>query len=314
SIDGSVEILGPGPDQLSVSGNGASRIFYTYPAAPQSVSISGITLTKGVAETGGAIRAHNVSLALSNAVVSGNKASGSGNGAGGVSASHGPLTIQGSTISGNTITTGRGGGIRTYRSAILIQDSTISGNTSTQIGGRGAGIYAYQDSLTIEGSTISANTTASRGGGINTFNTAVEITRSTISGNSAGPTVNDGGGIYDCGGSLSIDSSTVSENTAGDHGGGIYTFNVTPDPGLKNTIVANNTAQTGPDLFGGGGDEFNAPFSLIENPANATIVGGPNITGQDPKLLPLADNGGPTQTHALALGSPALDPRQGTGT
>ena len=56
-----------------------------------------------------------------------------------------------------------------------------------------------------------------------------------------------------------------------------------------------------------------ASFSLIEDPTGVTIGGGPNITGRDPKLAPLADNGGPTQTQALRLGSPALDKGKAAG-
>jgi hypothetical protein len=50
-------------------------------------------------------------------------------------------------------------------------------------------------------------------------------------------------------------------------------------------------------------------YNLIGN-GNAT--GAFNQTGDqvgvtDPKLDPLADNGGPTQTHALLSGSPAIN-------
>ncbi len=58
---------------------------------------------------------------------------------------------------------------------------------------------------------------------------------------------------------------------------------------------------------------FTASFSLIENLGGETLAGGPNITGQDPKLGPLAANGGPTPTHALLAGSPALDKGSATG-
>jgi Ca2+-binding RTX toxin-like protein len=52
---------------------------------------------------------------------------------------------------------------------------------------------------------------------------------------------------------------------------------------------------------------LDASFSLIEDPSGADITGGPNIFNLDPGLLPLADNGGPTPTHALNVGSPAID-------
>jgi Ca2+-binding RTX toxin-like protein len=313
TIDEAVQLLGPGSSQLAISGNGASRIFYSYPTTPQTVTISGLTLTNGVAATGGAIRVGKTNLILSNAVVTGNRTTGIGNGAAGVYAEYGSLSVQSSTISGNTAATGRGGGIRTYRTPISIQNSTISGNTTTESGGRGGGVYAYRDSLTVQGSTISGNAASGSGGGIHTFNTAVAIERSTVSGNSANGASSDGGGIYAFGASMAIQGATIAGNAAGRNGGGISTFNVNPDPSLTNTIVGGDTAPTGPELFGGGGDVFTAAFSLIQNPVAATVAGNPNITGQDPRLGPLADNGGPTLTQALLAGSPALDAGSATG-
>jgi hypothetical protein len=68
-----------------------------------------------------------------------------------------------------------------------------------------------------------------------------------------------------------------------------------------------------PDVSTYSGNTLDASFGLIENPSGATITGGPNIFGQDPKLGPLADNGGPTPTQALELGSPAIDQGQASG-
>jgi hypothetical protein len=316
SIADSVQVLGPGPGQLTISGNGASRIFYMSPLPnpSEAVALSGLTLANGSATTGGAIRTYKVDLSVSNTVVSGNKATGAGNGAAGVYAFRGSLAIQSSTISGNTADDGRGGGIRTYLTPVSIQNSTVSGNATTQAGGRGGGVYMFRDSLTVEGSTISGNTAVSNGGGIQTYKTAIVIERSTLSGNSATTPNSDGGGIYAYGGSMAIRSSTIDGNAATRNGGGISSFNLNPDPSLSNTIVAGNTAPTGPNLIGGAGDVFNAAFSLIGDPAGATVAGAPNITGQDPKLGPLANNGGPTLTQALLPGSPALDAGIATGT
>lgn len=316
TIDHDVQVLGPGPGQLTISGNAASRIFYMSPLPNpiEAVAISGLTLAKGAATTGGAIRTYKVDLSLSNTIVTGNKATGAGNGAAGVYTFRGSLAIQSSTISGNTADAGRGGGIRTYRTPLSIQNSTISGNSATASGGRGGGVYTFRDSLTIQGSTISGNTAASNGGGIQSYKTAIIIDRSTLSGNSAITPNVDGGGIYIYGGALAVLSSTIDGNSATGRGGGISTFNANPDPNLESSIVANNTAPTGPNLIGNAGDVFNAAFSLIGDPAGATITGAPNIVGQDPKLGPLADNGGPTLSQALLPGSPALDAGNASGT
>lgn len=126
---------------------------------------------------------------------------------------------------------------------------------------------------------------------------------STISGNLAGR----GGGIYGSRG-IVLSCSTVAENRAS-YGGGIHsgTDPNAPGPSLFGTILADNIG-----VFGGNdalGVVQSKGYSLIEDANDATIVvsGGDNILGQDPLLGPLADNGGPTKTHALLTGSPALD-------
>jgi hypothetical protein len=100
--------------------------------------------------------------------------------------------------------------------------------------------------------------------------------------------------------------STVSDNSAGaEHQGGGVSLAGPATLMLNHTIIANNQASTGPDIF----SSSSVPliYSLVESTSGFTPTGGPRITGQDPQLGPLADNGGPTQTHALLPGSPAID-------
>src|SRR5947208_17077393 len=76
---------------------------------------------------------------------------------------------------------------------------------------------------------------------------------------------------------------------------------------MSNTIIANNVDAGGeaPDCTG---QISSQGYNLVQNPAGCALVGGPgDITGEDPKLRPLANNGGPTQTRALLRGSPAID-------
>jgi hypothetical protein len=61
---------------------------------------------------------------------------------------------------------------------------------------------------------------------------------------------------------------------------------------------------TGPDIFG---TVSSGDYNLVENTSGATLSGTHNITGVDPMLGPLQDNGGPTFTHALLVGSPAIN-------
>src|SRR5262249_41666993 len=75
---------------------------------------------------------------------------------------------------------------------------------------------------------------------------------------------------------------------------------------VTNSILAGNNGGNGDcsgTLTTAGG------YNLIQNAAGCTLAGTTtgNVIGQDPQLAALADNGGPTKTHAIALGSPALD-------
>src|SRR5207245_9530682 len=129
------------------------------------------------------------------------------------------------------------------------------------------------------------------------------LTNSTVSGNTSG---NQGGGIVNAG-MLTLTNSTVTANTSGPTGGAIYNFGGAT-ANIKNTIVANNTVNSGagPDL----GGTFNSQdYNLIGNTSGSRFTGATmhNITGLDPQLGPLASNGGPTMTHALLPGSPAID-------
>jgi CSLREA domain-containing protein len=210
-------------------------------------------------------------------------------------------------ISGLTISNGYveyGGGIFNL-GTLTLTNSAVSGNASREGNYPGGGIYSsIGGTLNVTNSTVSGNSAQVAGGGIFVHGGTATLTNSTVSGNSA----HQGGGIYNSGGTLSLTNSTVNGNSA-TYFGGIYNFNGTAS--LRGTIVANNTASGGaggPDLDG----TFNSQgYNLIENTFNAiinqTANPGTNITGVDPNLGPLANNGGPTQTHALQNGSPAID-------
>ena len=101
---------------------------------------------------------------------------------------------------------------------------------------------------------------------------------------------------------MTISNTTINNNTASSSGGGIHNLGAA---NLVNTIVSGNTALTGPDCTG-------ALTSLGHNLIGDTtgcgftgVVG--DQTGVDPLLGPLQNNGGPTWTHALNPGSPAID-------
>ena len=201
----------------------------------------------------------------------------------------------------NGSTTATGGGINNDGNLTLV-NSTVSDNTSSGFGG--GAIYSAS-SLNITGSTISGNTANGNGngGGIAGIGT-INITNSTISGNSGAY----GGGIITFTNAvMRITSSTISNNSSQNFGGGV--LEQAGGATIRNAIIADNTAgTTSPDVNG----TFNSEgYNLIENVSGATINetqnAGTNITGQDPMLGTLQNNGGTTRTQALLPGSPAIE-------
>jgi hypothetical protein len=181
----------------------------------------------------------------------------------------------------------------------------IGGNSAGSMYGGGGGGIINQGNLTITSSTISGNSSTTLGGGIHNYGGALTVAQSTISGNSS---TRLGGGVYSRYG-LTVNHSTISGNFSTAGGGGILGFGVA----LNHSIVAGNTgggAPTPTDVLG----SATLSFSLLGVDTAVTITGaiGVNLIGTaalpiDPLLGPLADHGGPTMTHALLPGSPAID-------
>jgi hypothetical protein len=149
-------------------------------------------------------------------------------------------------------------------------------------------------------STVSGNSAGTvdkvrDGGGIYNGSGALTLTNSTVSGNSA---ERDGGGIYNFG-TVTLTNSTVSENTSGGYSGGIYNRGTAT---LTNTTVSGNRGRWGGSIYNG----YN-----IESPSNTCRFGQEgdqaNVTEVQLNLGELADNGGPTMTHALLPCSVAID-------
>ena len=187
---------------------------------------------------------------------------------------------------------------------LTLIDSTVDGNESDTNGG---GITNYGLS-TLSGSTISNNTAGCTGGGIDEFALEtnpqfgrVAMTNSTLSGDHA----KEGGGIRHRTGPASLDYVTITGNSA-KFGGGI---NGDESLTARHTIVAGNVLRSGgqgPDcdgVFTSGG------YVLVQYTTFCDLFGDTtgNVLGRDPGLGPLADNGGPSLTHAPGALSSAVD-------
>ncbi|WP_204104188.1 MULTISPECIES: CHAT domain-containing protein, partial [Spirulina sp. CCY15215] len=294
---------GSGQNSLFLNGGGNSRVFNI---SANNATIKNLTIqngnSAGIGNGGGINHTGTGTLTLTNTTVSVNT---SGFHGGGIHSS-GALMLTNSTVSGNSAPQIGGGIYGAGASPLTLTNSTVSDNLSSAQGG---GIHSVLGStLTLTNSTVSGNSSNIQGGGINSLGT-LTLTNSTISGNSSG---SFGGGIHSVAGGT-ITNSTIAYNTAATNGGGIYRQNGTLD--ITNTIIAKNIANgTGNDLAGDfTGSTFN--FNLIGNTSGATnlTLGGGNITGVDPQLLPLANNGGATQTHALNSTSPAINRGRNNG-
>jgi hypothetical protein len=202
------------------------------------------------------------------------------------------ITVKNSTISGNFV------GIETNFANVSIGNSTISDNWGW------GGVFAASGDLSIVNSTISGNSAnTGTGGGI--YGDSLDdlsIVNSTISGNSAN--TGTGGGIYNYNSPLRITNSTITGNSAGS-GGGIYNNGANSVVEISNTIL--NAGASGENIFNNGGTITSLGYNLSSDDGGGYLNGPGDQINTDPLLGPLQDNGGPTFTHALLPGSPAID-------
>jgi predicted outer membrane repeat protein len=252
-----------------------------------NVTLAHLTVTNGQSSDVGGGILDNGNLTASDLTVRGNSAAHSG---GGIYI-HGNLTLNSSTVMSNTADLG--GGIYVYPlyGNLEMNDSTVNGNTST---GDGGGIWNGGGGLVVHRSTISGNAADQNAGGVYVNPaTPVSFSESTIAFNLA--------------------------NAAGAHasatGGGIEVITETDVVYLKNSILDSNFVEACslfcfpiPDNCAGPliSQDYNL-ISFVSNPCIISGTTGHNITNQGALLGPLAHNGGPTQTHALLKGSPAID-------
>ena len=284
-ITHNLTINGPGAGTLAVNGNHTSRVFDNM---VRNVTISGLSITNGSITTtgGGGIfndGGNSATLTLNNCTVTGNDAEFGG----GIVNMNGTLTVNNCTISNNGGIFG-GGGISNIAfdgtATLIITNSTISGNSAGDYAGGIAnvtgGSVTTTASVTVSNSTLSGNSVFGEGGAIanrppdvGNFATLM-ITNSTISNNSA---TGDGGGINNEGDAeLELGGTILKAGTSGEN-----IFNA----GTATSLGYNLSSDDGGGVLTGPGDQINA----------------------DPMLGPLQNNGGPTLTHELLLGSPAIN-------
>jgi hypothetical protein len=262
SVDKDVAIVGSGANFVTIREDSPLVAFHVLDIqSGHAVSISGVTITNGVAEPGFA---------------------------GGVSNS-GNLTLTACAITNNfshDFAIDCAAGICNSGDLTLIS-CTISGNMATY---EPAGILTEVGTLTLTNCTVSGNAVGLVG---------------VVSGHGIDPPQYPGGGLYASSGNVVITNCTFANNEAAFGGDGIFVADASVQ--LKNTIVAENGAEDAAGML------VSLGYNLVGNGDAATIIPmtgdqiGTSASPIDPMLGPLQDNGGPTLTHALLPGSPAID-------
>ncbi len=323
-VDKNITISGPGAENLAVNGNGKSTVFHIAPG--ETVTISGLTITNGYTTgSGGGIHNDHADLTLNDCTVSGNQGGGIYNDA----ENSGGALLE---INNCSVTDNSGGGI--YNDALgggvatlNITDSSVNNNYSGgAILSRGwLCTFCPHGTATVQitNSSITGNGSTPYGGAIYTDTggpccpVTVSLTNSTVSGN-AGEAVH-----------ISIEAALLVSNStiSGNSGGGIYTDLGAPTGG--STVVNSTMNDNQVEIWYGGAYIKNTIFkvspgghSIVSDGFSTIMSQGYNVSSDDgagylngpgdqintdPLLGPLQDNGGPTFTHALSPGSPAID-------
>jgi len=331
-----VIISGAGAEQTLIDAQAFTdeRIFDVQNGA--EVTISGLTVSYGHGNLGGGVSCNNSTLTLNSVIIRFNVSSSYG---GGIYSDNCNLTLDDTLVTINTAAEGSGG-IYLYDSEVEISESSII-NNGTGENRPGGGVYCYDSRLSMTETSLSENSSGTGGGVYAIGATSILILdHSLVAGNLAA--VEGGGVAMSEGRSLTITNSTISGNAANKYGGGINTRVVTS---IAHSTVVENVADADGDNEGYAGGLFcysggcvaevyqtiiannidknesprhdcaiwgtgtlvSAGYNLVEAVGNCVFEADGDITGQDPQLAPLRDNGGPTQTHALLFGSPAID-------
>ena len=334
-----VTINGPGQLLLRISGNTASRVLSVDPGV--TANIHGVTIGDGfllsgsgagvlnkgnlglfncaivdnqihaLGSTGGGGISNTATLTAINCSVSNNDAHIVSQGGGGIH-NTGLMELSGCSVSSNTAELANGGGVFNAAGASLtFSQCTIAGNDADDGGGvQNVGL------LMGFNSTLASNTADSFGGGMRNYGTAT-MRRCTVSANSA---VVWGGGIMNWNNAgpatLTMTNCTISGNLA-DLGGGLSNFDVATlsnctvtanafgienlgPLNVKNSIIADN-------LYLDCLEPFTAMTGTNYDSDGSCGAGFTQVTPAQLQLAGLANNGGPTATHALLVGSIAMD-------
>lgn len=334
-VTADLTLNGSGAASTIINANGIDRVFHVHVGA--QVTFTNLTIRGGQESGSGGGGLHNDlgEVTLLNTTVYANTSAD-----GGGIYNNGLLTITASSLISNTASS-RGGGLRnTDNGVALLTNASVLTNSVTLASSNGGGLYSTGQ-LVVVNSTIANNQSANDGGGIEIRDSSVSLTstltlsNSTVSGNVS---ANGGGGAQFRGSGSSgpvvvvIVNTTFSGNSTGLSGGGGFRNNTDAQTTLTNvTIANNNAANNGSGLRSSGtptstltlrnvllannlGNEncdgafTSLGYNLSSDVTCATSLTGPGDRNNvNPLIGALANNGGPTLTHATPINSPVTN-------
>lgn len=274
-------IIGPGPDLLNITSGGNGRVIEISDVNDATFNFHGLTISGGHCSTGpgAGIFAYTQFVNIYDCIIKNNLVSYPNSGGGGVYIMSWAARIENCLIENNTNQVS-GAGV-TINSNGYFKNTSIINNTVTTVNPNwgGGGIYNVGN-LVLENCTVAGNTHPEKAGGI----------------------------YHNLYGSLKLFNCTVVNNNS-DIGGGIGNFSSSPTDTmitLCHTIVANNTATNGNDLYGLFGS---LGYNLIEDISGSTIAGDEtgNIYGTDPVLENLTEFSPTVKAFQPVTGSPVID-------
>ena len=289
-ISSSIDLLGAGVGSTAVDAGGRDLVFLV---SAGEVTLRGLTIRGGDAQSGGgAFIGSGSTVEIADARFTDNDAF---TGGGGLAVQSGAtVTVLRTTIDGNRATGAFGGGVWN-QGTLFVRESLIGGDPIAP--GHPVGPGTGNDS--------------NRAGGV--FNSGVLNLRNvTVSGNNAHSPGAGTGGLSNHGFAV-LNNVTITRNMGRGNnpgsflGGGLHSGSAATTV-VKNSVIADNDGRGGPNDCAGALTS-DSRYNLIEDPGGCRLPGASStfVLGQDPRLDPLADNGGPTRTHLPAPGSPAVD-------
>ncbi len=285
----------------NISGKNSYHVVRFASDADETTVLDGFLITGGRAEDtlslnekrGGGIYNDGGSPIISNCIVMGNRATNNG---AGMYSREGEPVIQSCLFQSNTVANGSGGALFSQENVLIVKDCVFWGNVVTN--GSGGAVCIQTGLLKMDGCEFFSNATANHGGGaFFSYKSNLAITNCTFSSNRA--TAGVGGGLHTNQSDAVVVNCTFAENSSTSSGRAFFNES-------GNSVVVNCVFKGNGGRDHGGRRDDHARQEHRPGWSGAANIVAEDVLDDEPLLASLADNGGPTRTHALEAGSPAI--------